>query len=306
MPTNTDYHVSMIGIHRDWIRTIPSRAHRAFDGSLIYCSLVDHLAIPRRRLMIQFTWHRTTDVFTDAFYGIGSMLHDDVERMQGGWKPTSDIDGSLHSYHDALDSATMQIDAKSIADIQELIPNIAVDHRHAWKPTYGTEKPWQAAHIRALLQERKLSRTRGERTILSKRIWRETRKAIRTFRTEMTESMLRRFEGLDRTPSSTNHLKHADAQRELGQRNVQTFSINYVTLIKSRCHGTLTDFEQFQYPRSKSSFKRSGNLQTVDAVINMGLYWRWSNMDRHYYINACLMHTLQWSIEARLKMNVMW
>ena len=62
--------------------------------------------------------------------------------------------------------------------------------------TAGSTKPWMTDAILQLLRQRKQQREPGARPVLSKQVAKDTRKALRAWRTQLTGQLLEKFEGL--------------------------------------------------------------------------------------------------------------
>ena len=87
------------------------------------------------------------------------------------------VDRDLHSLHD-LEGVLIESSA------------------HLPRPLQRKRKGWDSPGLRALQAERRAARDRQERGRLSKLIWRETRRSLRSWRRQQVQDTLQRFENL--------------------------------------------------------------------------------------------------------------
>ena len=107
-----------------------------------------------------------------------------------------DVNGVPDQYHEALDKCLALYDQPNTSQLSQVVAAVAPSFDSTKSNSINITKPSKCPVLKQFIRERRQCHERGQRAALSKRIFRETRQAMRKWRTEWATLLLQRFSNL--------------------------------------------------------------------------------------------------------------
>ena len=111
-----------------------------------------------------------------------------------GWKPFFYGSGTAATYHAHLQKLRQECPPTSLRELDHIAVQAARSSGSRRRGPKGIKRPGKSLELKDLILQRKETRDRNGRRILSKRIHKQARRELREWKLKWTEHLLEKFE----------------------------------------------------------------------------------------------------------------